>query len=118
MTYRVIQWATGGVGRAAIEAMGAVWVDLHDLEARHRVAYLREPDVGLARTAHRWASGHSLAAVLADSDLTAGDFVRAMRQVLDMLDQVAGAGDPGVSSAARRAVATVRRGVVGYDPLD
>ena len=109
---------SSGPGRAAIEAMGAVWVDLHDLEARHRVAYLREPDVGLARTAHRWASGHSLAAVLADSDLTAGDFVRAMRQVLDMLDQVAGAGDPRVSSVARRAVTTVRRGVVGYDPLD
>ena len=107
-----------GPGRAAIEMMVAVWSDLHALEARHRVAYLREPDVGLARTAYRWASGHSLAAVLADSDLTAGDFVRAMRQLLDMLDQVAGTGDPRVAGVARRAVAAVRRGVVAYDTLD
>jgi ATP-dependent RNA helicase HelY len=107
-----------GPGRAAIESMVAVWADLHDLEGRHRVAYLREPDVGLARTAYRWASGHSLAVVLADSDLTAGDFVRAMRQVLDMLDQVAGTGHPRVAGAARRAVSAVRRGVVAYDTLD
>jgi ATP-dependent RNA helicase HelY len=107
-----------GPGRAAIEAMSAAWADLHDLETRHGVTYLREPDVGLARTARRWASGYSLAAVLADGDMTAGDFVRAMRQLVDMLDQVAGTGEPRVAAAARRAVTAVRRGVVAYDTLD
>ena len=104
-----------GAARPAVEQMVQAFGDLHQVEADNRVDYLREPDVAFARTAQRWAAGHSLAAVLSDSDLTAGDFVRAMRQVLDMLDQVAGAASPRVSATARAAARAVRRGVVAYD---
>jgi len=104
-----------GPARSALQTMQDVWVGLHDLEAAHRVDYLREPDLGFARTTQRWASGHSLAAVLTETDLSAGDFVRAMRQVLDMLDQVAGTAPPPLSDTARSALRAVRRGVVAYD---
>jgi ATP-dependent RNA helicase HelY len=106
-----------GAAAPALERMVSVWTELHDLESRHGVDYLREPDLAFARTAARWASGHSLAAVLADDDLTAGDFVRAMRQVLDMLDQVAGGAGGTVADTARRAVRAVRRGVVAYEDV-
>lgn len=106
-----------GAARTAVESMARVWNDLHALEADHRVDYLREPDLAFARTAQRWASGQSLAAVLSDSDLTPGDFVRAMRQVLDMLDQIAGSASPVVAATARHAVEAVRRGVVAYDVM-
>jgi ATP-dependent RNA helicase HelY len=105
----------GGRAGLALRAMIEEWSDLHDLESEHGVDYLREPDLGFARAAERWASGHSLAAVLLDADLTAGDFVRAMRQVLDLLDQVADAATDPVGATARRAAAAVRRGVVAYD---
>jgi ATP-dependent RNA helicase HelY len=68
---------------------------------------------------HRWARGESLAAVLRaaaenGAELSAGDFVRWCRQVVDLLDQIAGAAgrDTPVGRAARAAVQAVRRGVV------
>ena len=68
---------------------------------------------------HRWARGESLAAVLTaaeqnGAELSAGDFVRWCRQVVDLLDQVAdvaGRAD-GVGKAAADAVTAIRRGVV------
>jgi ATP-dependent RNA helicase HelY len=105
--------------RGVLDEMAAVWDDLHDLESRHRLNYLRPMDVGFAHAVHRWSAGQSLAAVLYEADLTAGDFVRATRQVLDSLDQVAGvAGDGAVHDAATAAVAAVNRGVVAYETLD
>jgi hypothetical protein len=66
---------------------------------------------------HRWARGESLSAVLTAAeqngvDLSAGDFVRWCRQVLDLLDQiadVAGRDTPSVSVAAT-AARSVRAG--------
>jgi ATP-dependent RNA helicase HelY len=53
--------------------------------------------------------------VLADGDLAAGDFVRWLRQVIDLLDQLAeAAGDAELTATARAAVAAVTRGVVAY----
>ena len=104
-----------GAARSALEQMVGVWSDLHELESDQRVDYLREPDLGFARTTQRWAAGHSLAAVLIDADLTAGDFVRAMRQVLDVLDQIAGSDGSPLAGTARSALRAVRRGVVAYD---
>ena len=54
-----------------------------------------EPDIGFSESAYGWAAGRSLADVLADSDLTAGDFVRWVRQVADFAGQIADAAGPG-----------------------
>jgi ATP-dependent RNA helicase HelY len=96
-----------------------IWVGLEADERRHRVERTREPDAGFAWPMHRWARGESLSAVLTaaeenGSELTAGDFVRWCRQVLDLLEQivgVAGRGSP-VGTAAAEAVTAIRRGVV------
>ena len=105
--------------RTALQAMDVVVGDLRAVEGRHGTQPLRDPDAGFARTAHRWTAGHGLAAVLADAELgpalTAGDFVRAMRQTLDMLEQIGGIAEAPVSTTARRAAASARRGVVGYE---
>ncbi len=94
------------------------WADLEHLERAHGLDFLREPDLGFAHTAWRWASGHPLEAVLITAALTAGDFVRAMKQLLDLLDQVAEAAGPGsVRSTAQAAGAALRRGVVAYSSL-
>jgi ATP-dependent RNA helicase HelY len=92
-----------------------LWADLESLERDHGLDFLREPDLGFAEAAWRWASGHRLESVLVDADLTAGDFVRAVKQLLDLLDQVGdAAGDGPLRRTARRAVAALRRGVVEY----
>ena len=95
-----------------------LWGDLDALEKEHSLDFLREPDLGFAHAAWRWASGHRLESVLTDADLTAGDFVRAVRQLLDLLDQVAdAAGDTPLRDTARSAVVALRRGVVAYATL-
>jgi ATP-dependent RNA helicase HelY len=80
----------------------------------------REPDLGFAWPVHRWARGQSLAAVLTAAErngqeLSAGDFVRWCRQVIDLLDQLAGVAgsEHPVGRAAEQAVRALRRGVVG-----
>lgn len=95
------------------------WSELEDLEQANALPATGEPDGGLAWTVHRWASGRRLDEVLSGSDLTAGDFVRRCKQVVDLLDQVADAApEPHLRGVARTAVDKVMRGVVAADRLD
>jgi ATP-dependent RNA helicase HelY len=109
----------GGAGRTAIEETLRLADDISALERDHRLSARREADAGFAWAAFRWASGHRLEAVLTDTDLAAGDFVRLCKQLIDLLGQVANAsatssmeGDEQVTTAARTAVGAIRRGVV------
>ena len=104
----------------ALDATVRLWSELESDERRHRVDRTRQPDFGFAWPVHRWARGQSLAAVLTAAaengqELSAGDFVRWCRQVIDLLDQLAAVADPEstVGHAAEQAVRAVRRGVVG-----
>ncbi|TDE09491.1 DEAD/DEAH box helicase [Jiangella asiatica] len=104
--------------RDVLGDMVRLWGELDHLETTHRLDFLREPDLGFSYAAWRWASGHRLDVVLREADLAAGDFVRAVRQLLDLLDQVADAasGTP-LRETARLAAGALRRGVVAYATL-
>jgi ATP-dependent RNA helicase HelY len=97
----------------------AVWSDLDAIEKDNRLSFLREPDFGFAWAAHAWARGKPLQSVLGP-DLTPGDFVRAVKQLMDLLGQVAVAAGPDapVSKTARAAVDALRRGVVTYSSVE
>jgi ATP-dependent RNA helicase HelY len=60
--------------------------------------------------------GANLLQVLTHADITAGDFVRWNRQVIDLLGQIAQALEPGdpVREVANVAADLVNRGVVAY----
>ncbi len=104
--------------RDVLSEMVRLWGDLDALESEHSLDFLREPDLGFAQPAWRWASGHRLEPVLFDADLSAGDFVRAVRQLLDLLGQVADAADdPPLRETARLAMGALDRGVVAYTSL-
>jgi ATP-dependent RNA helicase HelY len=63
-----------------------------------------------------WAQGELLSSVLRNNDLAPGDFVRNIRQLIDLVRQLAQvAPDPGTAEAATLAVALMRRGVVAAD---
>jgi ATP-dependent RNA helicase HelY len=107
-----------GPVRQTLAGMVSLWADLDALERDHGLSFLREPDLGFAWAAHRWADGASLDEVLTETDLSAGDFVRWMKQLLDVADQVAdAAGDTGVRATAREAARALRRGVVSYSSV-
>jgi ATP-dependent RNA helicase HelY len=99
-----------------LAAMVTTWARLEEVETRHGVDFLREPDLGFAWAAHQWASGRRLETVLEETDLTPGDFVRWMKQLIDVLGQIAtAAGDESaVRTTARSAMDQLRRGVVDY----
>lgn len=101
---------------AAQSALRTVWREIGALERNHRRDRGREPDIGFAEAVWRWASGQELAKVLRISGLPAGDFVRWVRQVVDLAGQIATAAGPGdLRRTCREAIAAMRRGVVETD---
>ncbi len=108
----------GGAVKVAIGQMVRLWGELRRLEGDHHLDFLRQPDPGFAWAAYRWAEGDELDSVLTDVDLSAGDFVRWMKQLLDLTGQIAdAAGDSPLRETARDAVRRLRRGVVAYSGL-
>ncbi len=113
-----------GAVQTALSEMGRVQAGLARTESDAGVAFARKPDAGFAWAAWRWAGGATLEAVLSDDpDMTAGDFVRWCKQVVDLLGQVALVAEDlsprGVElrRTTRKAVAAVRRGVVAYSSV-
>jgi len=112
--------------RQALQQTSRLSTALRADEQAHRIAPSREPDDGFVNVIYRWARTGDLTAALAVADahpsagagapLSAGDFVRWCRQVLDLLDQVRNAApDPELRATAKRAINDVRRGVVAVD---
>ncbi|MEU4311964.1 RNA helicase [Nocardia sp. NPDC024068] len=111
---------TAPIRRAVADTL-AQWSRLRNDEAEHRLAPSREPDLGFVGGIYKWARGDALAdSLLASGDqgspLSAGDFVRWCRQVIDLLDQIhSTADDTEVAATAAKAVRAIRRGVVAVD---
>lgn len=90
-----------------------VWIEINDLEVDLGLEPIREPDAGFCWASYRWASGHSLTAILKGTELTVGDFVRSMKQIIDLLRQIAIA-SPHLSPIVSDALARIDRGVIAY----
>jgi ATP-dependent RNA helicase HelY len=113
----------GRVGQA-VEDTGRIWFRVISREQDHRLEPTREPDPGLVWAVYRWAQGASLEKILRGEDLTAGDFVRWIKQVIDLLGQLAQIGGtaPGrprelLRSTAEDAIERLHRGVVAYSSV-
>jgi ATP-dependent RNA helicase HelY len=79
-----------GPVRDVLDTMARTWAELDHLEQRNGLSFLREPDAGFVWAAYRWVRGAKLEDVLdAVPGLTPGDFVRSMKQLIDLLDQIA-----------------------------
>ena len=75
----------------------------------------RGSDHGFCAVAHEWCAGEGLGDLLEETqlELTGGDFVRTVRQLIDLVRQLGQlAPDPTTRATARRAVGALERGVV------
>lgn len=100
----------------ALSRLHDQWLSLTQVESRHGLDTLRRPDSTLVEAVYRWSLGANLVQVMSLGDITAGDFVRWMRQVIDVLGQVAQAVDDTdpLRATAHAAVDSIKRGVIAY----
>jgi ATP-dependent RNA helicase HelY len=89
------------------------WAAINDDEAEFRLEAMREPDLAFCWAAFRWASGHSLSSILKGTELTVGDFVRSMKQIIDLLRQIGNA-SPHLAQTVDSALKRIDRGIVSY----
>jgi ATP-dependent RNA helicase HelY len=113
-----VRWPSSRVAKRSRE-IERLWRDLSANEDDAGLPETRAPDPGLVGALYAWADGDSLADVLdEDEDLTGGDFVRHVKQVIDLLHQVAEvAPTPETAAGARRAADACLRGVVAASSL-
>jgi len=95
------------------------WSALEDVEEQNKLPLTGEPELGLVWPMYKWARGKHLQEVLSGTDLAAGDFVRWVKQVIDLLDQIAKIPglEPRLARLCAEAISLVRRGVVAYSSV-
>jgi ATP-dependent RNA helicase HelY len=111
------RWPTKTVAQRAraIEKLGT---DLRANEDDAGLPETRVPDPGFTAYVHDWAQGDSLADVLDDDEITGGDFVRHVKQCIDLLRQVGDvAPNEATRATARAAADACYRGVVAASSL-
>jgi ATP-dependent RNA helicase HelY len=111
-------WFANDLSRKRWRSIQAASEDLAADEQSSELSVHRGPDPGFFGAAHAWTAGHELRTVVGDEELTGGDFVRTMKQLIDLARQV---GDVAPSAATRdvaREVATLAfRGIVADGTL-
>jgi ATP-dependent RNA helicase HelY len=106
-------WFPSSLVRDRFRALERLSAELTADEEAAGLTRTRPPDAGFAAIAYAWAAGEPLSDVLEDEDLSGGDFVRNVKQLLDLLRQVGDiAPDPETARGARRAADALHRGVV------
>ncbi|TFD26005.1 MULTISPECIES: DEAD/DEAH box helicase [Cryobacterium] len=106
-----------GPFRPALDETQELWSRIDDLERDHKLPGSNPLAVGLSLAMWKWARGASLADVLYEAEMAAGDFVRWTKQTIDLLDQLSIAGDGQVGPTARSAMDAIRRGIVAYSSV-
>jgi ATP-dependent RNA helicase HelY len=95
---------------ARIERLGA---ELARDESRARIPATRLPDPTFVAAAYAWASGESLDVVLGAEEQSGGDFIRNVKQIIDLLRQLGDvAPQRSTATSARQAAEALHRGIV------
>lgn len=97
----------------ALQKLSKIWGEINEEEIAHRVEPSRAPDFGFCSISYKWASGQSLTSVLKSTELTVGDFVRSMKQIVDLLRQLSLIA-PDLKEICERALNLIDRGVIAF----
>ncbi|HEY3736490.1 MAG TPA: DEAD/DEAH box helicase [Jatrophihabitans sp.] len=106
---------------AALTSTLRTWGEVVDAEEGLGLPLSKEPQAGFVWPIYRWVRGERLERALSapasshggpEVELSAGDFIRWCKQVVDLLEQLAGAPNSPVARTAQQAASAIRRGVV------
>jgi ATP-dependent RNA helicase HelY len=89
--------------------------ELNEAEDEAGLPLTRRPDPGFIALAHAWAAGEELEQVIAgiaDEEVSGGDFVRQIKQLIDLLRQLGDVAPEATGRVARVASDRLFRGVV------
>ncbi len=115
---RLDVWYPSTELRRRFRQIQALHLDLVSDESDQHLPATKAPDAGFMGVAYGWASGGDLSDVLDGEELTAGDFVRTAKQLIDLLRQFGTiAEQPSTASAARSAADRVYRDLVAASSL-
>jgi ATP-dependent RNA helicase HelY len=98
---------------SALADVISLWAEIEEIETEYGVKTQREPDAGFCWVSFKWANGQSLQSVLKGTDMSVGDFVRSTKQLIDLLNQIAGASEK-LRPVCKDAVKRIDRGVVAF----
>ncbi len=99
-----------------IRKIDKLWFEIKYLEQRNHLQTMRDLDGGAAASIYAWASGQELAETLELAELPAGDFVRIVKQLIDLLTQISEASTT-LRTKSREAIGLLRRGVIAYSEV-
>ncbi|MDQ4095729.1 MAG: DEAD/DEAH box helicase [Actinomycetota bacterium] len=98
--------------------LSRLWRKINRDEQQRGVELTREPDPGFAERAYLWAKGLDLEEVLEEDD-AAGDFVRSVKQLVDLLRQIEDIyRQDALAEAVRAAIAGLHRSIVSYSSVE
>ena len=103
-----------------VERLEDLSLEIRDAEEAAGLPAHRFPDNGFSRAASVWATGGTLVRILdVVPDMGAGDFVRTVRQIVDLLRQIERtSANPALAATANKAAQAMFRGlVVGSETL-
>ena len=106
-------WFPSRAVRHRFERIAAISRELQAEEEALGITPHRAPDPTFLAVAFAWAAGEGFAEVVAEEEMSGGDFIRTVRQLIDLLRQFESVGPTaalrGTAAAAREAL---HRGVV------
>jgi ATP-dependent RNA helicase HelY len=111
------RWPNKEVARRS-RVLDGVWRDLHLAEREGHLPETRRPDPGFTTAIYEWVNGEDLADVLEDEEMTGGDFVRNVKQTIDLMRQIADVvPNPETAATARSAADACLRGVIAASSI-
>ena len=106
-------WYPSPEARRRWQSIARISYELQDVEEGAGLSVHRPPDPTFVAIAYAWAAGEGFAEVVAEEELSGGDFVRTMKQLIDLVRQFAiVAPSKATRKVAEQAADALFRGVV------
>lgn len=101
----------------ALKHTQRIWDELDEMEESLGLPQTEQIDAQPAQAILHWAGGGELDYVLDIAELSAGDFVRLVKQTIDLLEQLSDVASPQLAATAIESIGQLRRGIVALSSV-